>query len=81
MREELQEIREHILEIYRILERNTTTLERNTDELAEHIRRTELLEEKMETALIPVRYGKFLLAVLSVAATLAAIYSALVVPK
>lgn len=72
--EEIREIREHILEIYRTLERNTVILEKNTESLVDHIRRTEILEQQMETALIPVRWGRWTAAFLGVLATLATIY-------
>lgn len=72
--EEIQAIREHILDIYRLLERNTVVLEKNTESLVDHIRRTELLEKQMETALIPIRWGRWTAAVLGVLGTLAAIY-------
>lgn len=41
-------IQEHIIDIKETLTRNTATLERNTDDLSEHIRRTNLLEAKQD---------------------------------
>lgn len=44
-------------------------LEENADDLAEHIRRTEMLEEQMETALLPIKIMKWAGAVIGVLGT------------
>jgi hypothetical protein len=41
----LEQIQKDVTEIRVLLERNTVTLEQNTKDVAEHIRRTNLLEE------------------------------------
>lgn len=73
----LNKIHEHILDIYRILERNTVTLEENTKSLQEHMKRTAILEKQMQTALVPYRWGRMLLVLLGALAALAAIYQSI----
>lgn len=46
-----------------ILERHSVLHEKNSDDLAEHIRRTNILEEQMSEALIPIKFLKMLVAV------------------
>lgn len=60
MKEEMQYIRERVDGIAGTLARNTAILEANTESLKEHMRRTELLEQNMETALLPIRAAKIL---------------------
>lgn len=48
-----------VTDIRVLVERNTVTLEKNTDDVERHIRRTDILEERMEQALAPSRYFKW----------------------
>lgn len=41
-----------------LLERHTVLHEKNSEDLAEHIRRTEILEKQMDVALIPIQFGR-----------------------
>lgn len=70
------EINKNILEIWKQLERNTSILEQNTEHLREHIRRTNLLEGQMETALLPIRVFRILVYTLGIASTILAVVSA-----
>ncbi len=38
--------------------RNAVVLDRNTEDMAEHIKRTNLLQAQMKTALIPIKFFK-----------------------
>ena len=40
--------------------RNSMVLDRNTDDMAEHIKRTNLLQAQMKTALIPIKVAKWI---------------------
>tara|TARA_R110000868_G_scaffold59698_1_gene183284 strand:- start:125 stop:376 length:252 start_codon:yes stop_codon:yes gene_type:complete len=60
MSEEIKYIRERVDGIAETLARNTVVLEKNTESLKEHMRRTDLLETQMETALWPIRIAQIL---------------------
>lgn len=51
----LEKILEQLSDIKVVLERHTVLHEKNTDDLAEHIRRTDLLETKLEEELGPIK--------------------------
>lgn len=70
---ELETLHEHVVEIYRVLERNTVILEQNTKSLEDHIRRTNLLEEQMRSALLPVQLLRALGVLLGTLAAVAGI--------
>ncbi len=53
--------------------RNAVMLDKNTIDVAEHIKRTNLLEAKVQTALFPIQLGKFIVAFLSFVGTICAI--------
>ena len=55
-----------------IQERHSVLHEKNSEDLAEHIRRTNILEEQMQTALLPIRASKWLAGVAAAFLTLAA---------
>lgn len=57
---DLQYLRERIDGVADTLSRNTVILEANTKSLEEHMRRTDLLERRVEVALIPVKVAKWL---------------------
>ena len=71
---DVREIRSDVGSIKEVLIRNTETLRYNTDNLAEHMRRTEILEQQMEIALTPI---KFIKVASKVVVGLGAIYGAL----
>lgn len=73
LRAEIVNIREKIEDIAVTLAKNTAILDRNTDDLAKHIRRTDLLEGKMEVALLPIRWLRVSAIVLGSLGTLATI--------
>jgi hypothetical protein len=77
LRQEIENIREKLIEVIEILSRNTATLERNTEDMREHIRRTQILEEQMQTALLPIKMFKVLGIIVSVVAAAATIYMAI----
>lgn len=52
------DLTDNLISLNRELERLSGGQERNNELLAEHMRRTQLLEERMEIALLPVRLGK-----------------------
>lgn len=56
--EDVRQLRADTAEIREILARNTEILDRNTRDVEKHIKRTELLEEAMETALLPIKASK-----------------------
>lgn len=60
MQNDLNYLRERIDVISDVLTRNTVILEKNTESLQEHMRRTDILEQQMQTALIPVKTAKIL---------------------
>lgn len=64
-------LRERIDQIADILSKNTAILEANTDSLKEHIRRTELLEQQMDTALLPIYFMKWLAYGIGIVGTIA----------
>jgi hypothetical protein len=53
--ERLMRLEENVTTIREALSRNNTILERNTDLLAEHIRRTELLEKQVNGISVEAR--------------------------
>lgn len=59
-RDEMQYVRSRVDGIADTLAHNTAILEKNTESLKEHMRRTEILETQMETALIPIKSVKIL---------------------
>lgn len=63
MDQKLDRIHDDITSIKITLERNTVVLEQNTKDMAHHIKRTDLLEEKVEQALLPVKVAKWIAAV------------------
>lgn len=65
------ELTDNLISLNRELERLSSGLEHNNALLSEHMRRTALLEEKMELALLPIRVGKVLGIILGAAATAA----------
>lgn len=71
MKEDIQYLRQRVDGIADVLTKNTTVLEANTESLKEHMKRTELLEEQMETALIPIKASKILAYVLGFIGTIA----------
>ena len=64
-------LRERIDSISDTLSKNTAILESNTESLREHMRRTAMLEEQMEMALIPIQFIKWSVYVLGVLGTIA----------
>lgn len=72
--EDVRVIRSDITDMKEVLVQNTETLKFNTNNLAEHMRRTELLEKSMETALLPIKAAKL---VSQVVIGVAAVYGAL----
>lgn len=60
LKDELAYVRGRVDEMAETLVKNTVILEANTESLREHMRRTDLLEKQMETALIPIKVGKLL---------------------
>lgn len=71
MQKEFAYLRERVDSISDTLSKNTAILESNTESLREHIRRTEILEEQMDTALLPIRVTKGALYILGVIGTIA----------
>lgn len=71
-KEDIQYLRQRVDGIGETLAKNTAILEQNTDSLREHMRRTELLEKQMDTALLPIRAIKWLA---SVVIAIGSIYS------
>jgi len=71
-------LRERIDQIADTLSKNTAILESNTESLKEHIRRTDLLEQQMDTALLPIHFMRWLAygigVVLTVAGTVLGIW-------
>jgi hypothetical protein len=61
MEKDLQYLRERVDGIADVLSKNTAVLEQNTESLKEHMRRTEILEGQMDTALWPIRIAKVLM--------------------
>lgn len=63
------DLAENIISLNREMGRISAGLERNNELLHEHMRRTELLEEQMDTALLPIRVGRVAAVVIGVLAT------------
>lgn len=72
--EDVRQLRADTAEIRETLARNTEILARNTKDVEHHIKRTSLLEEAMETALLPIRAGRL---VVQVVVAAGAVYGAL----
>lgn len=67
MQDDITYLRTRVDGIADTLAKNTVVLEANTESLREHIRRTDLLEKQMDTALIPIKaikIGAYLLGLL-----------------
>lgn len=60
--ERLVRLEEHVGTIREALAKNNTILERNTDLLAEHIRRTELLEKQVNGIAVEARIVRWAVA-------------------
>lgn len=60
----LDAISADITEIKVLVAKNSTVLERNVEDIAQHIRRTALLEQQMNTAMIPTKIFKWFLAII-----------------
>lgn len=76
MKDEIQYIRGRVDSIADVLARNTVVLEKNTESLQEHMRRTEILEEQMDTALIPIKVGKVAVWVVGILSAVATVVGA-----
>lgn len=63
------ELADNLISLNRELVRLAVGLERNNELLQEHMRRTEILEQQMETALLPIRAAKVFAAILGVVGT------------
>ncbi len=59
MHDDMRYLRDRVDGIADVLVRNTVILEKNTESLAEHMRRTAALEKQMDTALIPIKAVKW----------------------
>lgn len=70
MDQKLDKIIDEVAEIKIIVAKNTFMLEKNTEDIEHHIKRTDLLQDQMQTALIPIRFAKWSAAVLGVGATI-----------
>ena len=57
-KEEFKYLRQKVDDISEIQAKHTVILERNTESLVEHVRRTNLLEEQLEVALIPIKVAR-----------------------
>ncbi len=57
--EEIIHVRDDISAIAEILHKNTVILDRNTEDLAYHIKRTDILEEKVNAIELPIRVVKW----------------------
>ena len=62
-----------ITEIKVLVAKNSVVLERNVDDIAQHIRRTALLEHQMHTAMVPVKIFKWFLALIPLLALVLAV--------
>lgn len=69
----LDKIHAEVVDIKIMVAKNTITLEQNTKDMAEHIKRTSILEDQMKTALIPITLSKWVAVLLGVGASVAAI--------
>lgn len=57
------EIRYELTEINKILSKNVAILERNTIDMAEHIKRTNLLEKQVEETAYRMKFAKWLITI------------------
>lgn len=73
MDRKIDEIHKQVTDIRVLIERNTVTLEQNTKDIAHHIQRTDILEEKVQQALLPMVIAKWSAAVLVALASAASI--------
>lgn len=60
--EDVRFIREDVGELLREVTKNGVILEKNTADIALHIKRTDLLEEKVQAALLPTLLAKWAVA-------------------
>ena len=74
--QKIDKLVEHVLEMKGTLAENTVTLNQNTKDMAEHIRRTNILETQMRRALFPIDFFTALAKVIAViAATTGLVWS------
>jgi hypothetical protein len=71
--DQLNKIQADIEELKIIAAKNAVVLERNTEDIRKHIRRTDLLEDQVQIALLPIKFAKWSAAVVGVGASLASL--------
>lgn len=58
MSDKLDRILEHVTQLRVDTASIQKDVEKNTEDLSEHIRRTNILEKQMNTALLPIKFAK-----------------------
>lgn len=74
----LNKIQEDITELKVMAAENSVVLKANAEDIRDHIKRTNLLEQQMQTALLPIRFAKWFAALIgTLAAFSSMIYTAI----
>ena len=76
--ETVLQIQETLLDMNKNLASNTAILQRNTEDLSEHMRRTDLLETRVEHTEQPIKFMKTLLILIGSLGTIFTTYSLLI---
>lgn len=71
-------VQETLMDINKNLTINTVTLQRNTEDLSEHMRRTELLEARVEKTEQPIKFIRSALVFIGALGTIFTAYSLLI---
>ena len=71
-------VQETLMDLNRTLASNTTILQRNTEDLSEHMRRTEILEQRVEKTEQPIRFIKNMLILVGALGSIFTTYSLLI---
>lgn len=71
-------IQETLMDLSKTLASNTAILQRNTEDLSEHMRRTEILELRIEKTEQPIKFIKSMLVLVGALGTIFTTYSLLI---